>query len=299
MTVYHPGELAVQEQAGVRKGADRIGASIDAIIEPAPAHFLAQRYTLYVGSLDAAGRPWASQLTGPPGFVTAVGPAIVRIDAAPAPGDPLLENLGANPAIGLLAIDLVTRRRFRVNGTVRSVAGGVIEVTVAQAFGNCPKYIQRREPVGVSESLPDASRVVRRRTLSDPQRARIAAADTFFLATAHPSAGVDVSHRGGRPGFVEAPDERTLVWPDYQGNMMFMSLGNLAIHPRAGVLVVDFERGDVLSLTGSATIDWDPARASRFAGAGRVIELRVEDVVDVAEASPLRWRLLEPSPVNP
>jgi hypothetical protein len=81
--------------------------------------------------------------------------------------------------------------------------------------------------------------------------------------------------------------------------MMFMSLGNIAVHPRAGVLVVDFERGDVLSLTGTATVDWDPARASRFAGAGRVIDLHVEDVVDTPEASTLRWRLLEPSPANP
>jgi uncharacterized protein len=299
MTPYHPGELAVQERVGVRSGAAKIAAGIEGIVEPAPAHFLAQRYTLYVGSLDEGGRPWASQLTGPPGFVTADGPAIVRIDAAPAPGDPLLANLRANPAVGLLAIDLTTRRRFRVNGTVRSVTDGVIEVAVAQAFGNCPKYIQRREPVGVSDSRPGASRVVRSAALSESQRARIAAADTFFLATAHPSAGADVSHRGGRPGFVETPDERTLVWPDYQGNMMFMSLGNVTVHPRAGVLVVDFEQGDVLSLTGSVTIDWEPARASRFSGAGRVLELRVEDVIDAPEASPIRWRLLEASPFNP
>jgi predicted pyridoxine 5'-phosphate oxidase superfamily flavin-nucleotide-binding protein len=299
MSVFHPGELAVQERVGVRAGAAKIGSGIDALIEPAPAHFLAQRYTLYVGSLDADGRPWASQLTGPPGFVVADGPSIVRIDAAPAPGDPLLANLAVNPAIGLLAIDLVTRRRFRVNGTVRAIDGRVIEVVVAQAYGNCPKYIQRREPVGVTDTVPDASRVGRSRTLSDAQRARIAAADTFFLATAHPTAGVDVSHRGGRPGFVTTPDERTLVWPDYPGNMMFMSLGNIAVHPRAGVLVVDFERGDVLSLTGTAAIDWDAARASRFSGADRVIELQVDDVVDAPEASPLRWRLLEASPFNP
>jgi predicted pyridoxine 5'-phosphate oxidase superfamily flavin-nucleotide-binding protein len=299
MSVFHPGEVAVQERVGVRAGAAKIGRSIDTIVEPGPAHFLAQRYTLYAGSLDADGRPWASQLVGPPGFVTALGPSLVRIDAAPAPGDPLLANLGANPAIGLLAIDLVTRRRFRVNGTVRSVVGGVIEVAVAQAFGNCPKYIQRREPIGVGDAKPDPDRVVRSVTLSEAQRARIGAADTFFLATAHPTAGVDVSHRGGRPGFVETPDARTLVWPDYQGNMMFMSLGNIATSPRAGVLVVDFERGDVVALTGTATIDWDPDRASRFAGAGRMIELRVEAVVDVPEASALRWRLLEPSPVNP
>jgi len=296
---YHPGELAVQERAGVRSGAAKIAAGIDGIVEPAPAHFLAQRYTLYVGSIDDHGRPWASQLAGPPGFVTADGPSIARIDATPAPGDPLLANLRANPAVGLLAIDLTTRRRFRVNGTVRSLTDGVIEVAVAQAFGNCPKYIQRREPVAVSESRPDPSRVLRSATLSDTQRARIAAADTFFLATAHPSAGADVSHRGGRPGFVRTPTSTRIVWPDYQGNTMFNSLGNIAIHPRAGLLFVDFASGDVLQLTGHAAIDWDAEHAAGFAGAQRLVSVEIESAVEAPGRSPLRWRLLEPSPANP
>jgi hypothetical protein len=135
--------------------------------------------------------------------------------------------------------------------------------------------------------------------MARPPRARLERADTFFLATVHPTAGADVSHRGGTPGFVRVRDERTLAWPDYQGNMMFMSLGNIAVHPGAGILLVDFESGDVLQLTGEARIDWDPERAATLAGAQRVIELRVDEVIDSPGASPLRWRLLEPSPFNP
>jgi len=224
-------------------------------------------------------------------------PNTVRIESAPAPGDPLGANLAANPLVGLLAIDLVTRRRYRVNGfaTVRS---GGIDVAVVQAYGNCPKYIQRREPVSVVQPAPDLP-VTHGTALSDAWRARIERADTFFLATAHPTAGADVSHRGGAPGFVRVLDERTLAWPDYQGNMMFMSLGNIAANPAAGILLVDFESGDVLQLTGEARIDWNPERAATLAGAERVIELRVDEVIDAPGASPLRWRLVETSPFNP
>ena len=296
---FHAGEIAVQERVGVRPGAKRIGRSIDAEIAPAAAHFLAQRYTLYVGTLDAGGRPWASQLFGPPAFVGAVDARPVRIDAAPAPGDPLLENLRADPHIGLLAIDLVTRRRFRVNGTAAVGTDGTIVVTVAQAYGNCPKYIQRREPVEVRPAPPDPTRVVRHQSLTAIARAQIARADTFFLATAHPTEGADVSHRGGRPGFVQVASDTRLVWPDYQGNMMFMSLGNVAVHPFAGLLFVDFETGDVLQLTGRAAIDWDAAHAATVPGAERLVTFDVDEMIAAPAASPLRWRLVEASPTNP
>lgn len=296
---YHDGELAVQERAGVRTAAAKIGAMVSSTIEPPAAHFLAQRYTLYVGSVDAAGRPWASELVGPPGFVAATDPRTLRIDAAPRADDPLIANLRVDPHVGLLAIDLVRRRRYRVNGIARMPAPGVMEVAVEQAYGNCPKYIQHREPADVTDAAGSAARAVRGESLTPAQQARLARADTFFLATVHPEAGADVSHRGGSPGFLRAVDDRTLVWPDYQGNTMFMSLGNIEANARAGLLVVDFERGDVLQLTGSARIDWDPARARHFPGAERVVEVVVETVLDAPAASPLRWRLVEPSPHNP
>jgi predicted pyridoxine 5'-phosphate oxidase superfamily flavin-nucleotide-binding protein len=295
---FHAGEIAVQERAGVRSSAAKIGRSVADEIPPAAAHFLAQRYTLYVGSMDADGRPWASELVGPPGFVVASGSRALRIAARPAPGDPLDENMRHGGMVGLLAIDFATRRRFRVNGVAVRSDDGTIEVAVTQAFGNCPKYIQRREPIAVEER-PATPDVVRGASLSAPARDRIARADTFFLATVHPTAGADVSHRGGRPGFVHARADGTLVWPDYTGNRMFMSLGNVVVDARAGALFVDFETGDVVQVTGRATIDWDPSRTAAFAGAERMIDLAVDAVVESRAASPFRWRLVEPSPVNP
>lgn len=294
---YHEGERTVQDRAGVARSAAKIGRSVEDEIAPAAAHFLAQRYTLYVGSLDADGRPWASELVGAPGFLHVADPRTLEIDATPGDGDPLRENLDANPTVGLLAIDLATRRRFRVNGTARRDGDG-LRVSVVQAYGNCPKYIQRREPRAV-ETHAGTGSVTRGTSLTPAQRERIAAADTFFLATAHPTAGADVSHRGGRPGFVrvEAPDR--LAWPDYQGNTMFMSLGNIDANPRAGILVVDFATGDVLQLTGRATIDWNPARAAAMPGAERVVEMSVDAVIDRPGASPLRWQLVDASPFNP
>jgi hypothetical protein len=179
-----------------------------------------------------------------------------------------------------------------VNGTAAVATDGAILVTVAQAYGNCPKYIQRREPVEVRPAPPDPTRVARHRALTATARVQIARADTFFLATAHPTDGTDVSHRGGRPGFVEVASDTRLVWPDYQGNMMFMSLGNVAVHPFAGLLFVDFETGDVLQLTGRAAIDWDAAHAAAVPGAERLVTFDVDEVIAAPAASPLRWRLV-------
>jgi uncharacterized protein len=297
-SVYHEGERSVQERAGVRAMADRIGRGVGDSLTPAIAQFLAGRYTLYVGSIDARGRPWASQLVGPPGFVRALDDRTVRVEVAPDAGDPLAEALRTNPAVGLLAIDFTTRRRVRVNGRARLIEAGAIELRVEQAYGNCPKYIQRREPVDMAGD--DASGVTETTAvISAEVRAVVSAADVFFLATTHPTAGADVSHRGGRPGFVHLVDDRTLVWPDYAGNTMFQSLGNLAVDPRAGVLFVDFAGRATVQATGRASIDWDPARAAAFPGAERLVELEIDEVRWSPAGNPIRWRLVEPSPHNP
>jgi predicted pyridoxine 5'-phosphate oxidase superfamily flavin-nucleotide-binding protein len=285
---FHDGERAVQERAGVRANARKIAGSIRAELSDPAAHFLRQRISLYVGSIGGDGSVWASQLTGPPGFVAAADERTVVIDGGIEPGDPLREHLRVDAPLALLAIDLVTRRRLRVNGRVRAHAGSTVSIGIEEAFGNCPKYIQSREPAAVEPGTSTAPIAGDR--LTDAQRRLIARTDTFFLATAHPDVGADVSHRGGAPGFVATPDDRTLVWGDYQGNMMFQSLGNLAVDPRAGVLVVDFDGRAVLQLTGTATVDWAESRT---------IEFRLARVLEHPHGNPIRWQLLEPSPHNP
>jgi len=294
---FHDGERAVQDRAGVRANARKIGGSIADVLSEPVALFLRQRITLYAGSVATDGSVWASQLSGPPGFVSAADERTVVIDGGIEPGDPLRENLGAQARLALLAIDPATRRRVRVNGRVEAREGSTLTVQVEEAFGNCPKYIQRREPVAVAGAAGAAP--VDGDRLTESQRRLVARADTFFLATSHPEAGADVSHRGGVPGFLATPDDHTLIWGDYQGNMMFQSLGNLAVDSRAGLLVVDFEGATTLQLTGTTTIDWSESRAARIPGAQRVLEFRVSRVVEHPTGNPIRWKLVEPSPHNP
>jgi len=294
---FHDGERTVQERAGVRANARKIGGSIVSVLSAPVALFLRQRITLYASSIAADGSVWASQLTGPPGFVTATDARTVVIDGGIEHGDPLRENLEAEARLALLALDPATRRRVRVNGRVQARAGSTLTLRVREAFGNCPKYIQRREPVAACEAAGAAP--VGGDRLTETQRRLVARADTFFLATSHPDAGADVSHRGGVPGFLATADDRTLVWGDYQGNMMFQSLGNLAVDPRAGLLVVDFEGATTLQLTGTTTIDWSESRAAAIPGAQRLLEFRLSRVVELPSGNPIRWKLVEPSPHNP
>jgi hypothetical protein len=276
---FHAGELAVQERAGVRARAARVGGSIRGEVPDAAAAFLEQRRFVILATAGADGRPWASLLSGPAGFVSAVGPREVRVAAEPLPGDPLGETLPASAFAGLLAIDLAQRRRMRANGRLDWSPGGPIVIRLDQVYSNCPKYIRPRD----AEEATAGRRprlAARAPGLTEAQRAWIRRADTFFIATLNPGEGADASHRGGAPGFVTVEGNR-LVWPDYAGNMMYNTLGNIAAHPRAGVLLPDFESGGVLQLTGRAAIEWDPSRVAAVAGAERLVELEVEEAVEL------------------
>ncbi len=281
---YHTGELAVQDRAGVRARASRVAGSIhDAVPDVAKA-FLEQRRFVVLATARSDGRPWASLLAGEPGFARVLDPHTVRLAALPLPGDPLAGNLGVGRFAGLIAPDLAARRRMRLNGRLERTDQGAILLRADQVYSNCPKYIQPRSVEGgTARRTPRL--VGRAGSLTEAQRAWIRRADTFFIATINPGEGADASHRGGAPGFVAVEGGR-LVWPDYVGNSMYNTLGNIAVHPRAGLLIPDFESGAVLQLTGSASIDWDPGRAGPVPGAERLVELVVEEVVEIAAALP-------------
>ncbi|HSD11014.1 MAG TPA: pyridoxamine 5'-phosphate oxidase family protein [Candidatus Binatia bacterium] len=296
-SVFHPGELSVQQRAGVRDQARKIGTGIHATISAAAAEFLlAQRFAV-LAAADRTGRLWASPLTGRRAFLEPLGERRLRVHAYPNACDPLAEALGDGVAIGLLAIDFASRKRLRLNGSAVARADG-FDVVTREVFGNCPRYIQARVAED-GEEASEAGKPQLASTLDDRQLDWINRADTFFIATGHAEAGADVSHRGGNPGFVRVVDARHLTWPDYSGNRMFQTLGNLESDPRAGILFLDFARGRTLQLTGRATVDWDPARASGLAGAERVVDFAIDDVVEIRDRGGLRFRLLERSPFNP
>jgi predicted pyridoxine 5'-phosphate oxidase superfamily flavin-nucleotide-binding protein len=298
-SAYHSGELSVQARAGVREMADRIGRSIRPIIPPAAQEFLRSQPMVIVGSVDASGRVWASLLTGDPGFIQPVDERTVQINSRPAAGDPLSDNLTANEQVGLVVIEFATRRRLRVNGRAEVGSDGTIYIHAQQVYANCPKYIQARgwEKRGAETGL--TPQIQRQRGLTEAQQQWIREADTFFVASHHPDGGADASHRGGYPGFVHVLNANRLIWPDYSGNSMFQTLGNIVANPQAGLLFVDFDSSRTLQLTGRAQIIWDRGRTAEFAGAERLVEFDLEEAIEIAGASPLKWRFTSHSPFNP
>ncbi len=295
---FHDGELAVQARAGVRAQARRAGGIIDAALPPGADDFLRRQRLVIAASVSADGRVWASLLTGSPGFLRANDARTLRVATMPVPGDPLADNLRATGAIGLLLFDPMTRQRWRINGTAALSDDGLLVQTV-QVYGNCPKYIQARTLDDEAAALSAAPVGAHGDTLTAPQRHLIAGADTFFIASADSAYNADASHRGGSPGFVRVLDASTLAWPDYAGNTMFNTLGNLAVNPHAGLLFVDFAQGRTLQFTGTAQVDWESVRAATIPGAERVVEFRVAAILETPRATSQRWDLRARSPFNP
>lgn len=261
--------------------------------------FFAQLPFLLVGTVDVQDQPWASALAGPPGFVGSPNAYCLTVQAQPLM---VVTPLHEGERIGVLGIEPHTRRRNRVNGVVSAVTPAGFDVQVQQSFGNCPKYIQTRQALYVAERAPVAQDVFRAQRLDARARKLIQRADTFFIATAYAgdgtqaSHGVDVSHRGGPPGFVQLDGEDTLTVPDYVGNFFFNTLGNLTVNPRAGLLFIDFDTGDLLHLAVSVEVIWDGPALDAFAGAKRLLRMQVHDVLRAPAALPLRWDAVMPSP---
>ncbi|MEE9251048.1 MAG: pyridoxamine 5'-phosphate oxidase family protein, partial [Alphaproteobacteria bacterium] len=295
---FHRGEQAIQERLGVRDRIERQGRRMirDHLTEEHQAFFI-QLPLLIAGSVDAHGRPWASALVGEPGFIDTSDPRRLTVTTRTVYGDPLDEALVEGAEIGLLGIEFDSRRRNRVNGRVVRRDTDGFEIAVAQSFGNCPKYIQARGyRLGDDISTIGAWRPVDRGAALDKDAAAmIARADTLFIAShftgdaGEANQGVDVSHRGGKPGFALVAHETLLLIPDYAGNCMFNTLGNIEAEPKCGLLFVDFEGGDTLQLSGEAEILWGAEHTRRFPGAQRVLAFQIDETLQIERALPIAW----------
>jgi predicted pyridoxine 5'-phosphate oxidase superfamily flavin-nucleotide-binding protein len=297
---FHDGEIAVQTRAGVREDAEQVSGVLSPCLKPAAIEFLRPQQIAIASTIAADGRIWASLLTGLPGFVQAIDAQTIQINPfSHQNSSSAIHTLPRHSQIGLLVIDLSNRRRLRLNGTVIMQQKDILQIQIQQAFFNCPKYIQTRflEATVIAELR--SPEIQTRLTLNAGDRISIAQTDTFFIASAHPDAGADASHRGGYPGFVQVVNSHTLLFPDYSGNNMFQTLGNLVVNPKAGLLLIDFEQGHTLQLAGEAAILWETEQLADFAGAQRLIQFSIEQIRETRNATPLRWRFGEYSPANP
>ncbi len=297
---FHRGEQAIQKQLGVREQMERFGSRV--IRDHMPEQhreFYQQLPFIFVGHADPQGRPWASILFGEPGFIHSPDNKILSLNAQPVAGDPLGDTLIPGTRLGLLGIELATRRRNRLAARIIESTEGQISLRIDQSFGNCPQYIQTRELEQVDDEQRSIPTVKELQKLDQRAQSLIANSDTFFVASyvnnnsGEASEGADVSHRGGRPGFIRVDNDSTLTIPDYLGNNHFNTFGNFAENAKAGLLFLDFERGHLLTLTGTVEILWDSPDTEYFDGAERLWRFHVDHGRWIEHGLPLRWKMDE------
>ncbi|QHD07855.1 pyridoxamine 5'-phosphate oxidase family protein [Pseudomonas sp. R76] len=296
---WHAGERQMQESAGVAERMAVVGTKVirDHLPEQHRDFYPLLPYLL-LGVVDAQGIPWATLLEGAPGFAHSPDPQTLQIDSLPSKADPALAALHSGASVGLLGIDLNTRRRNRMNGRIGSLDHEGFSVDVVHTFGNCPKYIQLR-PVDAIARKP-GTQAEHLNGLDEAAQTMIRNADTFFVASFVDVAGersVDVSHRGGNIGFVRV-EGNVLTIPDFAGNLFFNTLGNLSANPVAGLLFIDFESGDVLQIAGHTSLILSGPEVAKFEGAQRLWTVTVEHVVRRPAALALRWQFAEFSPFS-
>ncbi len=288
---FHSGELEAQARAGVGDVAKWAGGFIRDYLPEQHRLFHTSQPFLVVAGGDGDDQTWITIVDGPEGFAKSPDPRRITLATELEASDPLAGAFRQGTDIGVLGIELATRRRNRFCGRVSSGADGYT-IDIRQTFGNCPQYIHERAWKRVPGT--GAVEAVRSQSLSEDQIARISSADTLFIGSGHrgedgaASNGFDASHRGGAPGFVQVVDGTHLRIPDYAGNNFFNTIGNILSNPRVGLLFVDFETGGLLHLTGCAAIDWDP-KGAEDQNAWRYIDVRIDAVLDRPGAVGLRW----------
>lgn len=302
---FHKGEQAVQQRAGVRERAEMLARNVVRDHMPDQHRdFYETLPFLVLASVDHDGQPWASLVAGPPGFLTSPDPTRLSIKTTPLKGDPLNQTLASGAPLGVLGIEPATRRRNRMAGTAQNVCTSGFDIDVIQAFGNCPKFIQTRDFDDLDKASRERKSIIVEKTESLDERAQdlIRAADTFFIASSYqddsnsPANGADISHRGGKPGFVKIENERSLLFPDFKGNNHFNTLGNLLLNPKAGLLFIDFDNCDLLYLAGQAEVIWEGDAVKSFEGAERLVRFEIARCIRSQNALPFKVTFNEFSP---
>jgi len=301
---YHEGELAVQKQAGESFDARVNGSMISNTIPFGGSSFIALQRLMIIGTVDTKGDIWTSLLIGQPGVVQALNKSQLEIDISKSvymSDECFLTDPGADNKIGILMIELESRLRLRINGRITQISDEQYTIDIDQAYANCPKYIQRRQWKTPHMTHPAVAKPCAQGTeLNHAQKNMIASSDTFFVASASPEHGIDASHRGGKPGFVQLLNNGKLIIPDFKGNSMFNTLGNFAVYPRAGLLFISFDSGKLLQLTGKTEILWDKHDPQQISGGTkRFWQFETCEWREHQLPSGFDWELIDYSPYIP
>ena len=285
-SVFHEGELWIQNRVGATEKLARFASrAVRDHLTEEHREFFPQLLFLLICAEDRNGNIWIDILGASNDWIDCPTPKQLRLSDNFPEGSPLHSNISVGDPIGILGIQPHTQRRNRVNAHVESIAEKNWMLHVDHSFGNCRRLINQRhfilseEKTGPSEYLQE---------LSSSAQELIQSCDTFFIGSGHHSQGFDASHRGGAPGSVQIIDNNTIKFPDYSGNQMFATLGNILVNPRIALLFIDFKTGDLLQLNGTADINWDPGEIAKEALVQR--EITVKIVTTIWRPRGFSWR---------
>ncbi|KAH3938981.1 hypothetical protein HBH70_125500 [Parastagonospora nodorum] len=301
------------------------------MLSPQASFMLQKGSMLALGTLDAEFRPWTTLWGGSPGFSEPLGGGLVGTRTlVDGEWDPVVQALVGDAVDGemlqpkdggkmlaALAIDLMTRKRVKLAG--KMVAGTVQEVDVEpdngrndsrapakqkqiqlvtrieQSLGNCPKYLNQYQ---LQPTIVEAKKLSEGPSLTAEAKALISQADMFFLTTSTEQ-DMDVNHRGGSPGFVRILSPTEIVYPEYSGNRLYQSLGNLQLNPKIGISFPNYQTGDVLYTTGTASILVGTEAAKLLPGSNLAVKIDLISTRHVQNGIPFRGTPHDPSPYNP
>ena len=303
-TIYHKGELAVQQKAGEADMASKVGRMVKNKIIKGAIPFLENQSFVIISSLDANKKVWSSLLLGYSGWINATteGKITFSLEKIISPkSDIFFKNIEENRQVGILFIELGTRRRYRVNGRVVQ-NGEELDILIQEAYPNCPKYIQRRVLTALNKNTTPVPKISEGTALTTVQNDWIKKADTFFVGSQSNAGYLDASHRGGKVGFIEVLPDGILKIPDYKGNSMYNTLGNMIENPNAGLIFIDFEKGNTLQLTGQTTLLFDQISEKdqvETGNTGRYWLFKPTAWVQTTEHHEIIWEYLDSSPFNP
>ena len=302
-SAFHEGERTVQALAGEAAMAERNAPMIAARILSGALPFLRQQPMALLAYADRQRQLWVSTLFGTPGFLQSNDGLVVDIDlekAAIQEDDPLWESIGSGTPAGMLVIEPGNRRRIRINGDLTRPERHRLHLAVRESYPNCPKYITRRVVRVMTNQAASNSAIIEGTALRPHQTDSVGRADVLFIGTVHPERGIDASHRGGAAGFIRMIDERTLQIPDYVGNSMFNTLGNLAVDARAGITIPDFSTRKILQLSGTAETLWNQAdEAGITGGTHRLLRFHVDRWKEQSMPPRVQAEFIDYSPFNP
>ena len=300
-------------------------------LTPGAAYMLQHAHLLALGTLDEQGRPWATLWGGRPPFAQRVAESTIGISTiVDRICDPVAQILfhgndqgevmheeSPGRMVAGLSLNLEDRKRVKLFG--RMVAGALkkvppineeppsstaghaqLVVKVEQSLGNCPKYINCKR---ITTTTPQASILSEQLPLSQSATDLITKADLMFIASSHANQDMDVNIRGGPRGFVRIQKNHgtgvDLVWPEYSGNNLYQTLGNLQTDPKAGLVFPNFETGDVLYLTGITKVLVGQAADEVLPHSRLAVKMTVQAVQLVENGLSVRGSFLDDSPYIP